>query len=197
MDYLYTIGYSCFTIGNFIDVLKKHGISALVDVRSQPYSKYKPEFNKDNLKLELNNSGIEYVFLGKELGARTDEPECKINGKVSYDRLAEHEAFKNGLCRIKKVMKKFQVALMCAEKDPITCHRTILISKNIKSENIVIQHILADGNLEEHSMSEIRLMKLYGLEQQDLFSSFEDRLTKAYDKQANIIAYAGEIVAEQ
>ena len=86
---------------------------------------------------------------------------------------------------------------MCAEKDPITCHRTILISKNIKSENILIQHILADGNLEEHSLSEIRLMKLYGLEQQDLFSSFEDRLTKAYDKQANIIAYAGEIVAEQ
>jgi len=197
MNSLYTIGYSCFTVEEFCEALKKYKITALVDVRSQPFSKFKPEFNKDNLKLLLNNSGIEYVFLGKELGARTDAPECKTNGKVSYCKLAEHKDFKDGLQRVNNGMEKFQIAIMCAEKDPITCHRTILICRNFKSENLLIKHILEDGELEEHSDSEIRLMKLCKLEQEDLFKSFEDRLKEAYEIQGNKIAYAEEIESEE
>ena len=197
MNYLYTVGYSCFTVEEFFEALKKYEITALVDVRSQPFSKYKPEFNKDNLTLVLKNSGIKYVFLGKELGARTDAPECKINGKVSYYKLAEHKDFKDGLQRVRNGMEKFQIAIMCAEKDPITCHRTILISRNIKSENLLIKHILENGELEEHSDSEIRLLKLCKLEQEDLFKTYEDRLKEAYEVQGNKIAYAEEIESEE
>ena len=125
MNYLYTIGYSCFTVDEFCEALKKNEITALVDVRSQPFSKYKPEFNKDNLKLVLKNSGIEYVFLGKELGARTDAPECKINGKVSYHKLAEHKDFKDGLQRVRKGMEKFQIAYGCSKGGARgTCEKT-------------------------------------------------------------------------
>ena len=98
---------------------------------------------------------------------------------------------------VRSGMEKFQIAIMCAEKDPITCHRTILISRNIKSENLLIKHILENGELEDHSGSEIRLLKLCKLEQEDLFKTFEDRLKEAYEIQGNKIAYAEEIESEE
>ena len=94
-------------------------------------------------------------------------------------------------------MKKYKVALMCAEKDPISCHRAILISKNIQSEDVLIKHILENGDLEEHSKSELRLMKLYGLDQEELFNSFDERLSEAYEQQAKKIAYAEETRDEE
>ena len=116
MNYLYTIGYSCFTVDEFCEALKKNEITALVDVRSQPFSKYKPEFNKDNLTLVLKNSGIKYVFLGKELGARTDAPECKINGKVSYYKLAEHKTLRMDCKESEKEWKSFKLQLCALKK---------------------------------------------------------------------------------
>lgn len=197
MNTLYTIGYSCFTIDSFISALKNHDISAVVDVRSTPFSRFKPDFNRDNIKLSLNNEDITYVFLGEQCGARTDAPDCYLNGKVSYAKLAENAEFKNGLGRIMNGMNKYKVALMCAEKDPISCHRAILISKNIQSKDVLIKHILENGDIEEHSKSELRLMKLYGLDQEDLFNSFEDRLSDAYEQQAKKIAYAEETTDEE
>lgn len=186
---IYTIGYSSFSIERFIDVLKKYKITALVDVRSHPYSRFKPEFNLDNLKKELLKHNIAYVFLGEECGARVNDPTCYIDGKVNYDLVARTKKFKKGLTRIKKGMKKYTIVLMCAEKDPVVCHRTILISRHLQLLGILIKHILSDGTVEDHTVTEKRLLKLFKLDSPNLFFSKEQLLNNAYSLQGEKIAY--------
>lgn len=188
MNELFTIGYSPHSLDSFIHVLSKHKITALVDVRSSPYSKYKPEFNQESLASFLKIQKIAYVFLGDYCGARIDDPSCYVNGKVDYRLVAKNQKFQEGLVRIKKGMKNFKIALMCAEKDPITCHRTILICRNLQSE-IKIEHILHDGSIEAHEDSEKRLLKLFKLNEPDLFRSEQQRIDEAYSKQGTKIAY--------
>ncbi|MBU3981454.1 MAG: DUF488 domain-containing protein [Proteobacteria bacterium] len=96
---LFTIGYSGFTLNEFIDVLSRHGITAIADVRSVPYSKFKPEYNSDHLRIELKNNGIEYVFLGDLCGARIDANECYVNGKADYMRIPLKSATNSGAFR--------------------------------------------------------------------------------------------------
>ena len=186
---LYTIGYSPHTLESFLRVLKKHQITALADVRSSPYSQYKPDFNKETLRNFLKANNIPYVFLGDHCGARVEDPSCYVNGKVNYRLLAENLKFKKGLERIKKGMENFRIVLMCAEKDPITCHRTILICRNLLATGINIKHILGNGKVEDHRSSEQRLLTLYDLNNQDFFRSEQQRLDDAYFQQGEKIAY--------
>lgn len=186
---IFTIGYSSFSIEVFLNTLKKYNITAIADVRSQPYSRFKPEFNRENLKGELNKSNIAYVFLGEECGARINDPKCFTDGKVDYRLVAINPTFNKGLERIKKGLEKFSIALMCAEKDPITCHRTILICRSLLSAGIKIKHILSNGRVEEHKNSEQRLMRLFNLNHPDMFHSEEQRLEDAYSRQGEKIAY--------
>jgi uncharacterized protein (DUF488 family) len=164
-------------------------MSALADVRSSPYSQFKPEFNKDSLKDFLKEHKIAYVFLGDHCGARVEDPSCYVNGKVDYKLVAENQKFKEGIERIKKGLENFRIALMCAEKDPITCHRTILICRNLLSAGIKIKHILGNGKIEEHKDSEHRLMKLFNLNHPDLFRTEQQRLDDAYSRQGEKIGY--------
>jgi uncharacterized protein (DUF488 family) len=186
---IYTIGYAPHTLETFLETLKVHQVSAVVDVRSSPYSQYKPEFNRETLKDYLKANQIAYVFLGDYCGARVEDPSCYVNGKVDYRLVAENQKFKEGLDRIKKGMENFSIALMCAEKDPITCHRTILICRNLISSEIKIKHILSDGSVEEHKDSENRLLKIFKLNHPDLFRSEQQRLDDAYSRQGEKIAY--------
>jgi len=188
MNKLYTVGHSTHTIEQFVRLLKMHGITAICDVRSQPYSKFNPQFNKENLRDELKNARIAFVFLGKELGPRSDNPACYLNGKVQYQRLAETELFRQGLIRIKEGMKSYRIALMCAEKDPLMCHRMILVSRYLRSDAEIL-HILEDGTVENNRDSEKRLMQLFGIVQELFDSSIEDAIQRAYDKQSEKIAY--------
>jgi uncharacterized protein (DUF488 family) len=189
---IYTIGYAAHTIESFITALDKFNITAIADVRSQPYSKFKPEFNKENLRKSLINNGIEYVFLGDNMGARIKAPECYKNGQVNYELISQHPLFQTGIDRLLKGMEKYSIALMCAEKDPINCHRTILICRHLKRYQIQIYHILDANTFESHSETEIRLMKLFNLEQPDLFMKDSDRLAEAYSRQEEKIAYVEE-----
>jgi len=186
---LYSIGYSCHTIDTFRKALLDNNVTAVADVRSSPYSKFKPDFNKDIITKKLIKFGIVYVFLGNNLGARIDAPECYKNGKADYDLIAKHPTFLAGLERLKKGMENYKIALMCAEKDPITCHRAILIFRNLRNLNIKLAHILCDGTVEYHTESEKRLLKLLNLEQLDLFADNSDIFDKAYKLQAQKIAY--------
>lgn len=186
---IFTIGYSSFSLEAFIETLKKYKISAVADVRSTPYSQFKPEFNRESLKEELSKNNIAYVFLGEECGARVNDPNCYINGKVDYDLVAKSQKFKAGIERIKRGMEKYKIVLMCAEKDPITCHRTILICRNLHYASVQINHILSDGRCENHKDSELRLLKLFNLSDPDLFRSDEQRLNDAYSRQGEKIAY--------
>jgi len=186
---IYTIGYSSFTLRTFISVLKKYSITAVVDVRSQPYSQHKPEFNRETLKGELAKNKIAYVFLGEECGARITNPKCYINGKVSYALASQTSTFNAGLERIQKGMENFKIVLMCAEKDPITCHRTILVCRNLKAKDLVINHILSNGALEKHCDAEQRLLRLFNLHHPEMFRNYEQRLSDAYSRQGEKIAY--------
>lgn len=189
---LFTIGYSSFSIKSFIEILSKYNITAIADVRSSPYSRFKPEFVLKNIKKILSENNIAYIFLGDLCSARIDSPECYGNGKVNFKLIEKHEKFAMCLNRIKEGMKDYRIALMCAEKDPITCHRTILICRNLRSPSIKIRHILENGSIEEHADTEKRLMRLYKLDQSDMYRSEVMRLEEAYDLQGDKIAFVKE-----
>jgi uncharacterized protein (DUF488 family) len=166
---LYTVGHSNHSIEKFISLLTANGITAVADVRSRPFSRRHPQFNKERLAAALAQQDIAYVFLGKELGARSEDPSCYENGKVQYPRLAATPAFKAGIERVLAGATKFRVALMCAEKEPLDCHRTLLVSRALESAGASIVHILADGGVEPQEKTMSRLIDLVGLSKEDLF----------------------------
>ena len=159
---LFTIGHSNLSIEAFVLLLQQHGITAVADVRSHPFSRYLPHFNKSEIKASLSSVGIQYVFLGKELGARPEDLSCyDTSGKALYDRIAATPLFSQGLQRLLKGAANYKISLMCAEKDPLTCHRTILVCHKLKVFNLQIHHILSDGNLESHQHLEERLLSKF------------------------------------
>jgi len=199
MKELYTIGHSTHTIDNFVDLLLMYKITAVCDVRSAPYSRFNPQFNREPLQAELKRHRLPYVFLGKELGPRSNDPGCYEKGKVQYDRLAETMSFQAGLKRVKEGMQSYRIALMCSEKDPVMCHRTILICRHLRKEGMRIRHILEDGSVEENDAAIWRLRELLNLPERDLFTSPEEMVERAYDIQGDRIAFvqkAGKISSE-
>jgi uncharacterized protein (DUF488 family) len=188
-DTVFTVGHSTHTQQRFIGLLLQHGIAALCDVRSKPYSRMNPQFNREELMQSLQAHGITYVFLGKELGARSQDPACYENGKVQFERLAHTELFREGLARLRKGMKEYQIALMCAEKEPLECHRTILVARHVTASGLNVQHIHSDGELESHTAAVNRLKQLLRLPESDMFRSSEEVLAEAYHLQEERIAY--------
>lgn len=172
-----------------MDLLSRHAVSAVADVRSSPYSRYNPQFNRESLQNVIREAGIEYVFLGKELGARSDDPGCYVDGKLQFDRLAQTKLFLSGLVRLRRGMESYRITLLCAEKDPVACHRMILVCRNIRSDVPQIQHILEDGSLEDNLHAERRLMQSLGIQENHLFATVEELIEKAYDIQGRRIAY--------
>jgi uncharacterized protein (DUF488 family) len=149
-----------------------------------------PQFNREALEEALRAQGVAYRFLGKELGARSDDPRCYEGGKVQYDRLAETDLFRQGLKRILRGVKEdFRVALMCAEKEPLECHRTILVARHLAALGVAVAHIHADGRLESRDDALSRLARLVNLPEQDMFHSREELLADAYRRQEERIAY--------
>ena len=187
---LYTIGHSTRSLSTFLDLLIAHRVSAICDVRSQPYSRRNPQFNRESLRDDLARLNIAYVFLGEELGARSSDPTCYENGKVQYARLATTDTFVRGIERLTKRIRHYQVALLCAEKDPLFCHRAILVCRNLRAHDLSILHILDKEQVETHEASEIRLMKLLGMYHDDLFQRSNELLEKAYELQGQRIAYS-------
>ena len=185
---VYTIGHSTHSAEHFIRLLFEHGITAVCDVRSTPYSRMNPQFNRETLKETLKSNGIAYVFLGQELGARSENPACYVDGKVQYSALADEPSFIEGLKRIKQGMERYVVALLCSEKDPLTCHRTILVCRALRDPAISILHISAEGELESQSVLEQRLLRTLGIKP-DMFQNEGACIERAYDQQATRIAY--------
>ena len=190
MPTIFTIGHSTHPLHRFIALLQQHKIAALADVRSKPYSRTNPQFNRADLKKALNEVGILYVFLGKELGARSEDPACYEQGKVQYGRIALTEQFRYGIGRLHEGMNKFRLTLMCAEKEPLECHRTVLVARHLAERGVDVHHIHADGRLESQAELSERLMRELSLPDSDLFRSHEDMLKHAFKIQEDRIAYA-------
>jgi uncharacterized protein (DUF488 family) len=191
---VFTIGHSTHTLERLIALLRLHGITAVGDVRSRPYSRTNPQFNRESLKNQLRTVGITYVFLGKELGARSEDASCYENGRVQYGRIALTDLFRQGLDRVQEGMKRYCLALMCAEKEPLECHRTILVARHLSARGVVVQHILASGRLESQTETLVRLMRQLDLPESDMFRSQEDVQSDAYRIQESRIAYTSNDV---
>jgi uncharacterized protein (DUF488 family) len=189
VDAIYTIGHSTHTIEKLMSLLKEHGITALCDVRSRPYSRMNPQFNREPLKQALRDAGIVYVFLGAELGARSEDKSCYRDGQIQYDLLARTDLFKRGIERVKEGAQRYRLALMCAEKEPLECHRTILVSRTLFEDGVPIKHILADGAIEDHAHAIERLVAMLRIPGNDMFRSGDAVMREAYARQGNQIAY--------
>lgn len=144
---LYSIGHSNASIQAFIELLRRHEIAALVDTRSQPYSRYNPHFSRENLKLSVEESGIEYFYLGKEIGGRPENPALYFqNGKADYDLVAQSSIYLAGIERLLELASDRRVAFMCAEADYKSCHRYWLITRTLTQRGIEVLHILHSGD---------------------------------------------------
>lgn len=185
---VYTIGHSTHKRDKFLGLLSTHGITALCDIRSTPYSRLSPYFNRKNLKAALQKRQIVYAFLGNELGARSEDLSCYAGGRVQYSRLARTKLFGKGLERVQNGMKKFRLVLMCAEKEPLKCHRAILVARHLVAVGIDVQHIHEDGSLESHDNAMTRLAQLLRMPEENMFHSHEDLLDDIYRRQEERIA---------
>jgi len=186
---LYTIGHSNHDADAFVELLRRNGINAIADVRSSPYSKFSPQFNRETLSMILRNHGVQYVFLGRELGARREERDCYVGNQARYDLIAKSKLFREGLDRVLAGAASHAVALMCAEKDPVTCHRMVLVCRELRVSGLDLRHVLEDGSVESNTEAENRLLDLADLPRGDLFRPRDALVEEAYDRQARRIAW--------
>lgn len=159
----YSVGYSNRKLEDFIKLLLMYKINCIVDVRSVPYSKYEGSlaYSRDNIKKMLNKYGIYYIYMGKELGARNEEA-FDENVKVSYEAIRQTDNYKNGIERlIDGINKGYHVAIMCAEKNPVNCHRGILIGHDLKKKNIDVIHVIDKDLVKLQTDIEEEIMDMY------------------------------------
>lgn len=208
-----TIGHSTHCVEDFLGLLRRHGVNVVADVRSMPYSRFNPRFNRDAVRSALRSNGIHYVYLGSELGGRSrDEAHYDMDdhhARINYDRVRAEGSFKAGLRRVLDgVDKGYRIALMCVEKEPLDCHRTLLVARalgdgELAGKQIGIAHIHADGRLESQDEAMDRLLERHKLADDDspLFTDSgaggveaglgtrEDRIAKAVRLQAARVAH--------
>ena len=185
---IWTIGHSNHSARRFIDLLQGAGIDCVADVRSTPFSRRNPQFSQKALAASLKDAGVEYWFLGDALGARPKDPHCWESGKVSYARIAASPAFQEAIHALIDQSHAKRIALMCAEKEPLGCHRTILVGRALALHDTDLAHIHADGRIETQVELENRLLHV-AKEQVDLLSSRDAALARAYDKRGRQMAF--------
>jgi len=189
---VFTVGHSTHSVSTFLGLLQKHGITAVADVRSIPVSRFTPQFNRYAVERGLSDVGIKYVFLGKELGARTEDAGCYVDGRVRYGLLARTPDFVSGIERLRKGARSERIAVMCAEQEPLDCHRCVLVARVLEEHGTAVAHIHGDGHAEDHAAAMRRLMANFGLDQEDLFRTSDERLEEALERQEQRIAYVNE-----
>ena len=187
---VYTVGYSGFgnDIDAFIRSLQFFGITALIDVRSTPYSSFFTAFNKEALEASLNCVGIVYRNYAKEFGARQEDKCFYPHGYLDFELFAQSSPFQEGIAKVVKgINAGYIFALMCSEKEPVTCHRTILVARAFSKLDYEIKHILPDNSIKTQKDIEDELLELYP---RTLFDDESiDDVTLAYQKQNKKIGF--------
>ena len=198
---IYTVGHSTHELTYFLKLIQMHQVNCLVDVRSVAASSYNPQFNKDTLSVFLKDNGITYLHFSREFGARQTAKELLDNtGQLDFEKVHHASHFKQGIERLKQgVAKGYTIALMCAESEPLDCHRFGMVSTALVRDGIDVLHIMKDGSVKTHHELEKELIKKYEkkLPQSDIFTTSitpEEQLKVAYKLQNKDLAYApGEI----
>ncbi len=196
MASVFTIGYVAFNIDDFIEILKSHKISHLIDVRSNPVSEYYQDYNSFNLEPKLKQYNIIYENFALEFGARQENKEFFSKSSfVDFEKVTQSKQFKDGLEKIKEGLNQgINFVLMCAEKDPINCHRSIMIAHAMQKNGIEVLHIMYDEKLQTQSEIDKGLLELYfpDRNQLNLFaqsSNEQELIEQAYKKQNEKIGY--------
>ena len=200
---VFTVGHSTLSYEDFIGLLRAAGVTAIGDVRTAPYSRHFPHFNRDTLQSELLEDGIEYRFLGQKLGGRPSGKEFFCEGVADYEKMAATEDFSKGLDLVAQGAEKHRLALMCSERDPLDCHRCLLIGRALAERGIAVKHILPGGDILGQDEIEERLLKSADVQDGDFFRSRDERLALAYRQRGRKVAYAeptdepsGQVAAE-
>ena len=186
---LYSIGHSNMTAERFVAVLGAAGVDAVADVRSIPASRFCPWFSAKNLAPSLAEQGITYLRYGETLGGRPRHPSLYCDGIADYEAMARQPGFAAALTRLAADAARCRVCLMCAEREPLDCHRCLLVSRALAARGLAVGHILHDGTVEPHAATERRLLELAG-EGGDLFvAGQQDRLAAAYRRRSRAVAF--------
>jgi uncharacterized protein (DUF488 family) len=182
---LFTIGHSNHPYEWFLELVRAHGVEAVADVRSRPFSRFVPHFAKERLERLLAEDGIEYVFLGRELGGKPVRGEIEPV-PTSYEARIAKASFRAGIARLLELAGRRRTALLCRERDPLDCHRLHLVCRYLRPRVGEIAHILPDGRSEPQSGTERRLLERAGAAALPLFGKGEPTaddatLARAYD----------------
>jgi len=188
-DEVFTIGHSTHSWERFVVLLQNANVTAVADVRTAPYSRHCPQFNHDILCAELPLAGIAYVFLGKELGGRPRERTFYCEGIADYEKMAQAPEFGKGLDRVVDGARKYRIALTSSERDPLDCHRCLLVGRALAQRGVRVSHILDDGHVISHAEIEDTLLRISGRDAADLFAPPADRLAAAYRERVRKVAF--------
>ena len=145
MQPIFSIGHSNHRFDAFADLLRAARVTAIADVRSQPWSRFAADFRQNTLKDKLSAIGIAYLFLGDALGGRPKGEHLYRNGHADYDAVAREPSFTTGLDSLLDAAQDHRIAMMCAERHPADCHRSRLIGHNLLKRGVDVRHLLADG----------------------------------------------------
>ena len=190
--FVLTIGHSTHTLDAFVVLVRCHDVTAVADVRSAPYSRFNPQFNREPFAEALGARGVHYVYLGDALGGRSEDPACYEDGRVHYERVAATESFRNGLARVVDGAARYRIALMCAEKEPLDCHRTLLVARALDEQGVDVAHIHADGRLEPHDEAMDRLLHITKLPREDMFRTREELIATAVARRSRRVAHVDD-----
>jgi uncharacterized protein (DUF488 family) len=186
---LFTIGHSNIPAERFVALLRSAGVEAIADVRSIPASRFCPWFSAKNLAPRLAGANVDYLSLGDELGGRPRDPSLYCDGVADYVAMARRPSFQAGLDRLLVNARQRRLCLMCSERDPLDCHRCLLVGRALAARGVTVGHILHDGAIESHSAIERRLLEAAGIDS-DLFATGQEaRLAAAYRHRARAVAY--------
>lgn len=190
---VFTAGHSNHSRERFAEeLLRPHGIAVLADVRSAPYSRFAPDFDREALRSFLAARDVRYVYFGDELGGRPSDPACYEDGRVRYDRVARTAWFRRGLDKLLAEAASHRVAVMCSEKEPLNCHRTLLVAQALDRRGVGVEHILVDGSLASHAAVVDDLLSRHDLgdAQLELFPRTRDeRVEEAVARQARAVGF--------
>jgi uncharacterized protein (DUF488 family) len=184
---LLTIGHSNLAPERFMALLTSAGVTAVADVRSVPFSRWCPWFSGKPLAERLARERIAYVALGDALGGRPSDPKLYRDGVADYEAMAARPEFAAGLARVMDASARQRVCLLCAEREPLDCHRCLLVGRALCERGLTLGHIRPDGAIEPHAAAEERLLALAGGEV-DLFRDRAERLAGAYRRRAQAVA---------
>lgn len=190
---VFTVGHSNHPREHFTqELLHPHGIAVLADVRSAPYSRFAPDFDREDLRAFLVVRDVRYVYFGDKLGGRPSDRACYENGRVRYDHVAGTESFRRGIAELLAEAASHRVAVMCSESEPLHCHRTLLVGQALDDSGVAVEHIRADGSLAPHATVIDELLAKYNMSdaQADLFPRTRaERVRDAVALQAREIGF--------